>query len=300
MSRSLRTALLALLVALPLTAQAQHRVVRSAPLDPDGEFRIWNLAGSVHVIGWDVDSVRVEADLDDVARDLFLFGAGGAGGKLTTADEGRSGTARLVVRVPRGASVWIKTMSASVVVNGVTGAIDAYAVTGNVHIASPSAASVYAESLGGRVHVTGRAGVVRLRTGSGSVEFSGRTADLSVRTVSGNVLARVAGLQRGLLESVGGRIHLGVSFRSGAQLEVLTHDGAVDLTLPVRTAADWLLSTVSGDIRVVDPLPRHDPRDDDRRTVRRRGDLEMPASAEDADVAIEIRTFSGGITLRGE
>ena len=287
------------LALVPAPARAQHRETRIAQMNHDGAFRIWNLSGSVHVIGWDKDSVQVEANLDDAARETFLFGASGEGGKLTTEDEGRSGIAHLVVRVPRRASVWIKTMSASVVVNGVTGSIDAYAVTGFVHIASPSAASVYAESLGGRVHVTGQASVVRLRTGRGSVEFSGRTPDLSVRTVSGNVLARVAGLQRGTVESVGGRVHLGVSMRRGGTLEVLTHDGAVDLTLPARTPVMWTLSTVSGDIRVLDPLPRDEgEREDGTVVIRGRRDLDLPRSTE-GGAEIQLRTFSGGITLRG-
>ena len=288
------------LAALPARTDGQQRETRVAQLDRDAEFRIWNPAGSVHVIGWDKDSVRVDADLDAAAGSAFLFGAGGAGGKLSTGDDGgAAGVARLTVRVPRGASVWIKTSSASIIVNGVTGAIDAYAVTGNVTIASPSAASVYAESLGGRVHVTGQARVVRLRTGRGSVEFSGRTPDLSVRTVSGSVFARAAGIERGTIESVGGRVHLGVSLRRGGTLEVLTHDGDVDLTLPARAPVRWLLSTVSGDVRVVDPLPRAERGDDETIVVggARRG-LDLPRSAP-GGAAIELRTFSGSITLRG-
>jgi len=297
--RIVPVALGALLVLAPCAVDAQHRIVRSAQLDADAEFRIWNLDGSVRVIGWDVDSVRVEADLDDVARETFLFGAAGEGGKLTTSDEGRSGVAHLVVRVPRGVTVWVKTNSASVTVNGVIGSIDVYAVTGDVHIASPSAASVYAESLGGRVHVTGRAGVVRLRTASGFVWFSGETADLGVRTVSGDVLARVAGLLSGVVETVGGTVHLGTSFRRGGRLEVVSHDGDIDLTLPASTRVEWLLSTVSGSIDVVEPLrrARRDP------NVRNRLDerLEMPTGVASGagDAAITLRTFSGDMRLRG-
>ncbi|HEX6587580.1 MAG TPA: hypothetical protein VF039_01045, partial [Longimicrobiales bacterium] len=202
-------AAVALAMGLPVAAAAQHHVVRSAPLDADAEFRIWNLTGSVRVIGWDVDSIRVEAELDDDARDVFLFGASAGGGKLTVEDRGRSGVAHLVVRMPRSATVWIKTMSAPVEVSGMTGSIDVYAVTGDVHV-DASATSVYAESMGGRVRLTGRARVARLRTGSGPIEFDGRAADLSATTVSGSVRARATDLQRGIFESVDGRVHLGV------------------------------------------------------------------------------------------
>ena len=275
----------AALCALPAGAHAQHRVVRSAQLDHDGEFRIWNLTGSVRVIGWDVDSVRVDADLDDVAQAFFGFAARGAGGKLTTDRNGRSGIAHLVVRVPRGATVWIKTMSAPVEVTGLTGSIDVYAVTGDVQV-DASATTVYAESMGGRVRVTGSARVVRLRTGAGPIEFDGTAADLALTTVSGSILARASRLQRGIVESVDGRVHLGVSLTERATLEMMTHGGVVDLTVPARESARFLLRTVSGTIDVDRALAR---------TGNAR-DVEFATRGGDADV--QIRTFSGAIRLR--
>jgi hypothetical protein len=78
---------------------------------------------------------------------------------------------------------------------------------------------------------------------------------------------------------------------------VLTHDGAIDLTLPVRTPVSWLLSTVSGDIDVLDPLPRAE-RGEGSTAIRGRRGLDMPRSVEDG-AAVQLRTFSGDMTLRG-
>jgi hypothetical protein len=90
-----------------------------------------------------------------------------------------------------------------------------------------------------------------------------------------------------------------VSLRPGGTLEVLTHDGAIDLTVPERAPIAWLLGTVSGDIHVLDPLPR--ARRGTGGTVivggGRRG-LDLPRSTQGGG-AIELRTFSGDVTLRG-
>lgn len=274
----------ALLAGAP-PAAAQHHIVRTAQLDRDGEFRIWNLQGSVRVVGWDLDSVRVEGDFDDVARAGFLFGAQGAGGKMSTESYGRSGHADLLVRVPRGATVWVKTLSAPVVVTGVEGVIDVYAVTGDVHIET-SARSVYAESMGGRVRVVGSYRVVRLRSGSGALEFDGAADDLSLTSVSGDIRARAAGLTRGIIESVGGDVRLGVSLRARAALEILTHDGDVDVTLPRSVSADFMLRTVSGRLR------------SELRAATGEAERELLFSTGRGGSDVEIRTFSGAIVVR--
>lgn len=279
-----------MLGALASPGAAQHRVERTAQLNHDGEFRIWNFVGSVRVEAWDVDSVRVEGTMDDVARAGFVFGANGASGKMATESDGRTGHADLLIRVPRRATVWVKTMSAPVVVAGVAGVIDVHSVSGPVDI-DASAQSVYAESMGGRVRATGRSSVVRLRTGSGRIEFDGAATDLSLTSVGGDILARAGDLRRGIVETVGGRVHLGVGLAHGASLEILTHDGDVDLTVPSAVSARFMLRTISGTIRTASGL-------DDRSGGRRSPGRETSFVAGRGGADVEVRTFSGGIIVR--
>lgn len=284
-------AALACAAPAPSSAQAQQRVVRSAQLDRAGEFRVWNLLGSVRVGVWDVDSVRVEATMDDAARGGFRFGASAASGKVAIDADHVAGRADFVIRVPRGATVWVKTMNGSVVVDAVEGAIDVHSVSGDVDIDAP-ARSVYAESMGGRVRVTGRARVVRLRSGSGRLEFDGTAADLSMTSIGGDILARASDLRRGILESVGGRVHVGAGLPPGAALEILTHDGDVDVTVQPSVSATFLLRTIAGAIRtdMEGPAARAARRGTAAREAR------FVAGRGAADV--EVRTFSGDITIR--
>ena len=263
------------LLAGPAPARAQHPVDRSAQLDRDGEFRIWNMIGSVRVTGWDLDSVRVVARLDERAFRRFGFGADGAAGKIGIDSDGRTGRADLLVYVPRGATIWVKTLSAPVVITALDGQIDVYSVSGDVHIET-SARAIYAESMGGDIRVVGGAQSVRLRSGSGVLDFAGATLDLSLASVGGAVTARAAGLRRAVVETVGGDVRVAARLEADASVEIRTHDGDVELTLPRASDADVSLRSVSGAVS--------DARDARGQTG--------------TGPAVEVRTFSGGIVVR--
>src|SRR5438445_586537 len=95
-------------------ATAQTRTDERWPLDSGGSVRIMNPFGRVRVLGWDADSLAVSARLERQAGRFFAAGdvhvrklgvdtaAGGAG-------------ADLEVHVPRGATVWVKAATASIV-----------------------------------------------------------------------------------------------------------------------------------------------------------------------------------------
>ena len=66
---------LAMLSAISASAKAQVKVERGLKLDSDGAVRISNLVGSVHVTGWDRDSVALRGSLPKGARpDLSVDG----------------------------------------------------------------------------------------------------------------------------------------------------------------------------------------------------------------------------------
>src|SRR3989475_9224759 len=105
-----------LTVALALLgrqATGQARVDERWPLDPGGSVRIVSPFGKIRVFGWDADSLAVSARLD---RHAGRFSAAGdahvrklgidiAGSAVDVAKAGPE----LDVRVPRGATVWVKS-----------------------------------------------------------------------------------------------------------------------------------------------------------------------------------------------
>src|SRR6267378_1318726 len=78
-----RISLVALsLVAWSLPAAAQWPVNKRVALAPDASIRVFNLVGSIHVTGWDKDSLAVTGTLAPGAGKLFYFGGAGRGAKL--------------------------------------------------------------------------------------------------------------------------------------------------------------------------------------------------------------------------
>src|SRR2546421_8718111 len=105
-----------LTVALALLgrqATGQARVDERWPLDPGGSIRIVSPFGRIHVLGWDADSLAVSARLEPRAGRFYAAGDAHVR-KLGVDTASGGGNADLEVHVPRGATVWVKSATASI------------------------------------------------------------------------------------------------------------------------------------------------------------------------------------------
>lgn len=240
-----RAGLLAL-AALPLIASggaAQHLGFR---VDPDVALRIHNLTGLTRVVAWERDSIDLVASIPPGGGRLYGGGAG-KGAKLGVEAPGRpdGGGGDLVVRVPAGARVWVKSASARVEVMGVTGEVEVSTVTGPVRlIAEPRVVMI--ETIDGAVEVQGAATVLRVRSGSGAVTVGGARGDLSVATVGGSITVQGGELRSARLESVSGRVMVQSPVATRGRLEIQTHDGDVVVRLGAVVDARLELESLGG------------------------------------------------------
>lgn len=284
--RSMAMIGLAVLSAAP--AAGQHRLSDTRPLEPGGNFKVHALAGSVQLRGWDRDSVRVEGTLDDAARRGFYFGASGASGKLGIEGDGE---AKLIVTLPRGTTVWIKTAGGEIAVSGMEGGLDLYSVTGSVRVEG-SPRSLYAESMAGAIRVRGSPRTIRAKSGSGAIEVLGGGTDVDLSSVSGSVtVVAEAPLRRATLETVGGRVLLTGALDRRGVVNIRSHDGPVELALPRDGDADFLLGTLEGSL--TNQLTRG--------AVRKSSGLkgrELTFTSGRGGAEVTVRTFSGAVTVR--
>ncbi len=289
----MRRAILALGLTL-LTSQAklaaQERIDRGYRASSDVVLRIFNLAGQTRVTAWDHDSIKVTGTVSPGGR--FFGGGDRTMAKLGVEDpQGRQPTATLEVWVPRRARVWVKSGSADVTVSGVSGEVEVMSVTGAVQLeGAPRVATL--ESIEGNVSVVGAATVLRVRTGGGSVRIDEVRGDVSVVTVAGAITVTSAEVLSARLETASGA----VIFRSGVaadgRIEVDTHDGPVDLTLPPSLDGRFDLSAVKGKLMI--ELPGYRPkRGDDRSAVFATG----KRSSAGGGVGVTVRTFSGQVRI---
>jgi hypothetical protein len=269
------------------SAGAQQRIAQRRPLTADGYIKIYNMAGSIRIVGWDRDTVAVTGSVDGQAGRFFLHTDGRAG-KLGVEGQGE-GRAELEIRVPRRSTVWVKTSSAEIEVSGVSGALDLYSVNGPIRVRGQMR-QVYAESMGGNVDLDVSAPSIRAKNGSGSVVVRGSGDDVSLSTVDGSMRISGAHLQRGRFESISGDILYEGAVERGGSTTFQSHSGSVELRLPARSSVDFALSTYEGDIR-------SDFRIQDSARDRGPRGRELTFSNGSGGADVSVRTYSGPIIL---
>src|SRR5215204_3786831 len=249
-----RRALLALgtvaALATPARGQAQKKVSSAHATTPDVCVRLFASVGAVQVVGWDRDSVVVSGTVaagSDVAlgspsavpsRGLKLFV------ESPTEQAGREGS--LLVRVPRGARVWLKTGSANVTVSDVSGGLDVNVVGGSITVRG-NPRELRAESMDGAVTIDGAPQWMRVKTATGDITLKGGE-DIGASTISGTIDARGGQAERVKLESTTGDIQFALGLARGAVVEMETHSGAIDVQLSRKTPMDIDAATITGAI----------------------------------------------------
>jgi hypothetical protein len=287
------TTIVAAAFLLTVPGQAQKKLTKAFAVAPDVAVRIHNLVGLTRVTGWDRDSIAVVATIPPGGGSFF----GGGGGRFAKMgiegqDPSLSGPAsELDVRVPRGARVWVKSGSARVELTNVGGEVEVSTITGPVQLeGSPRVTTL--ETIDGDVTIRGAATVIRIRTGAGAVRVTGARGDLSVSTVQGPVIIDSDQLLSARIESVSGRVEVRSGVAIDGLLDVQTHDGNVQLILPVTIDARFDLSTVKGVLASTlvgqPPIPKTER--SARFTIGKKAGVGRGAG-------ITVRTFSGSVTI---
>ena len=286
-----RTIVAALIAAAPAVAAAQSRVQQSRPAPPDGVVQIENSAGSVRVIGWDRAEVAVSGALGPGAEGLSLRGDK----RYTHVEVETEGNPHgvhsdLEVRVPAGSDVTIESFGATIDVSGVQGQVSAETVNSDVRVTG-AARSVRAESVNGTVTVTGTTGRVQAESVNGGVTVRGGGGEVDASTVNGPLTVGGSSFSRAALETVNGKLLFDGGLAAGASLGAETVSGEVELVLPAGTAADFSVSTFSGDVHnEFGPAAR--------RTSRYTTEKDLTFSTGGGGANVTVETLSGSITLR--
>ena len=198
--------------------------------------------------------------------------------------------ARLEVWVPARVRLWIKTATANIDVNGVTGGLDLYVVSGTITV-NGNPHELNAEAIDGDIHVAGSPSWLRAKTATGAITFQGASPDVGLSTVSGPIKVDGGIFERAKLETVTGNISFGGKLDRSGAFDFDTHSGSVDIAIPDRTSVSVSVVTIAGTIAnnlsSKAPIPGR---------FGRGAELTMELSGGDANVS--VRTFKGPVTLR--
>ena len=287
----LATALLAL--ALPFSATAQQQVDSRHAVNPDANLRIYmETGGTIRIAGWAKDSVVFSGTADAGLPELE-FGIANewkaAKGGIWTYKKGK-GAVDLDIRIPEGATLWVKTTGASVQIDDVSGGVDVYTVSGNVTFTG-SPKQLYAESMGGAVSITGESRSIRAKTGKGPITFRGSVEDVTLVTVAGKITVSGPRLRQGHFESVTGDIVFDGALEPGSWVGFQTHSGRVEMTLPRDAGADCVVTTIEGELQVDFDVTEAFERDGARGPERE-------FTIGDGGANVKIQTFDGAVAIR--
>ena len=249
--RYLLSAWLGTLMFQGTLAFASTPVNEVRPADPLGSVEVDNVAGSVHVEGWEKAEVEVTGSFGQDVERVEVTG-GGAHTSVRVIQKSSHGWsseagAKLTVHVPAGSLLSCKTVSADMKVSGVRGEstlktvsgdldadvggdVTAHAVSGSIHLKAPSAKSIEVDTV------------------SGDAEVVGGDAEAQVTTVSGDAKVKLASPHKARFQTVSGTLTASLNLAADARIEAQSVSGDLDFRFPAAPAAAFDLQTFSGSI----------------------------------------------------
>jgi DUF4097 and DUF4098 domain-containing protein YvlB len=301
-------------------AHAQDRVDQRRAAGATGTVEVTLGAGSVTVIGWSRNEVRVTGTLGRNGEHVEFDEAGDRLLVRVVPRRGAQGSGNLEVRIPARRAATVRTVSADASIEGVDGLVDvrtvsgqarvagsprevsassrsggvevqantarvnATTVSGGVRISGAAREMVEASSVSGSVDVRAATREVRANSVSGDVRVRGATGRTTATTVSGDVQvegSRVAGTFR----SVSGSLRIDGGLDPSGGLSFTTHSGDVELALARGSALEVDFATFSGHLTSAFAA------------VMSGNDRQRRVSVGRGGPTVSIRTFSGDVKL---
>lgn len=253
------TRILPLLLLLPaLQAFADTPIQLQHAATPTVLVSISNIAGAVHVTAWDRNQVQVGGTLGYGAKPLAITGSDdhlsikvepqGNGSWFDWGNSSRMGSTTLDVHVPRGASLKVDVVSASLSVDGTRGGrLKLDSISGRLRIDAQTP-FLDVNSVSGNIAFAGQADAAHLQTVSGDIHASSLGRDANLQTVSGQIQASGGPWQHFKLSTVSGDAGITGSLLAGGGIGIDSMSGDVDLALPANLSATIHASTFSGDL----------------------------------------------------
>ena len=290
-----------------------ERFSRKVRVGRDGRVSISNIAGDITVTGGGGDEVSIEAtkrtrgDRSELGRVQIIVDERGGRVDIRTEherdrfDRGRGDHASVdyTITVPSGVALDAKSISGSVKVTSVQGAVRAESISGTV-MTSKTPRLELAKSISGDVQLTDAGADADLTASSvsGAVHATGlRARSVDVGTVSGDVVLNNVTCDRLGVKSVSGDIQYSGALARNGRYDVNTHSGDARLTLSGSTGFELTASTFSGSIRSDFPVTIGGGRDRDSNRRRGPDNRSITATFGDGSAALTIRTFSGSIVI---
>jgi DUF4097 and DUF4098 domain-containing protein YvlB len=230
---------------------AAETIQRSVPADARGAVEIVNMAGEVHVQGWDRNEVQVSGELGAGVDRLDLQ----SGDRRTSINvvlrpgERNVGATELMVKMPRDSALSISTVSADQTVRDLRGTQRLQAVSGTI-ATEQWLEDVEARTISGDVEIRshGGRGETIVTTVSGDITLVDAPEQLSLETITGDMKVSADRLDRARIRTTNGGLRLTAMLTAIARLDTESINGSLHFLLREPLNAQFDVETFNGDI----------------------------------------------------
>jgi DUF4097 and DUF4098 domain-containing protein YvlB len=261
----------------------------------NGRVQVSSVAGSVKVTAWNRNEIHITGTLSRNAERLAVDKtAGGVDIRvvLPTHTSGNTEGSNLVIQLPAASQLEVHTVSADIDAGGLAGPVRLETVSGNLAVVSRSA-NIYANAISGEVGVTGSAPDAKIdaHSISGKLRIENVDGNLRAGSTSGDIqLTGENNLQGAKLDTTSGDIRFAATLGQDGDYEFHSVSGNVVLSLPKVPAANFDVSSFSGDIDTnFGPKPQ--------RTGEFAPGKEWHYQSGSGNADIRVRTLSGDIRI---
>ena len=267
---------------------------------PTARIAISNIKGAVTVTAWDRNEVQVTGQLGDGAQPLAITGSNGdleikvkpqgsAGRWFNWTGDNNMSASTLDLHVPKGASLDVDVVSASLGVDGLQGGeIAVNSVSGKVRINAQSPA-LDIDSVSGSIELAGHADKADLQTVSGDILAPALGTEAALQTVSGRIQVAGGPWRKFTLSTVSGDVQLRGGLAADGSVDIDSMSGDVQVVLPANVSAAIEASSFSGDLRS----------DFGKVSQHEHGPgSELRTNAGGGRGKVHVETFSGDLRLR--
>ncbi len=253
-----RKVCIALALCLPLPGWAATPLKGSRAVDPDVAVEIRNVRGEIIVEASDRADVVLDGSLGEGSRLVFdgdrrrvqvKIESGSGRGWSWWGRGGPTEDTRLIVRVPKAASLDVAAVSADVAVRGYadSAVVEISSVSGDLRV-DGRCERLSLSTVSGEITARGGARRADLESVSGDIDARDLAGDADVETVSGDIHISIRELREVGASSVSGDVEIDVDSGTAPRITVETMSGGIALRLPASVDARLEAETFSGDI----------------------------------------------------
>jgi DUF4097 and DUF4098 domain-containing protein YvlB len=284
---------LVLMTAAAGFAWSAQPVDERHPVTKGAEVSIENIAGSLTIIGWDAAEVEVVGTLGDGVEGLdFEVDDDGVSIEVEYDEDyhGRQTTPTdLTIRLPSSSPVSVETVSSSITVSGVRGALDLESVSGKIQV-SGVPGSLDVENVSGAIEIDSAPDDSDLSSVSGSIRVATAMGSVDAENVSGSIVIEGGTLAGADIETVSGDITCKAIPGPKGDIDMETMSGSITLVVDAGAVASYDLETFSGNItNQIGPEPQ--------KISKYTPEKELRFNTGQGGPNISLNSFSGTIKL---